>query len=287
MMSRCKNCGQQTRRRSNLARDRRTSACTLCGGWSFDAPVETPAEELYSEPYFNGTEYANYLASSSVHRKNFERKLSILRSRSMLPRQGLRVLEIGCATGEFGVLVMTICDSNPAPQYLGLEISQYGRDLARTRGLRVFSPRGPEADHAIRALRPNLIVAWDVWEHLPDPTATLDDLLRCADPDAIIALTTVDTSSWIPRVRKHRWRQYHPPTHLNYPTRKSLEIYFTHKQRAILYHRSFGYTRSLADYVRPFSTMLFHRRPPWPWLYKVPLYLNLFDIQMVVAGRKA
>ncbi len=286
-MNRCKNCGQPAPRSSIFAAEKTTSVCGLCEGWSFDAPVEAEAAELYDESYFNGKEYANYLASQPVHRRNFERKLGILKSKSLLPRDGWRVLEIGCATGEFGSLIMATRDAGSRPRYIGIEVSEYCRTLAQSNGLRVFSPRDPEAEAAIQELRPNIIVGWDVWEHLPDPIDTLGSLLRFSDAGTVVALTTVDTGSWIPRLTKDHWRQYHPPTHLNYPTRKSFEIYCKNSNLDIVYHHSFGYTRPWAEYIRPFSKLLFKRSPRWRWMYKMPLYLNLLDTQMLVARKRA
>jgi hypothetical protein len=151
----------------------------------------------------------------------------------------------------------------------------------------VFSSLDPESESAIQELRPNVIVGWDVWEHLPDPIATLQSLLRFSGAGTIIALTTVDTGSWVPRLRRDHWRQYHPPTHLNYPTRKSFEIYCQSAELDIVYHHPFGYTRPWAEYIHPISKLLFKRRPRSRWTHRIPLYLNLFDTQMVVARKRA
>ena len=100
----------------------------------------------------------------------------------------------------------------------------------------------------------------------------------------IVALTTVDSGALVPTIKSKGWRQFHPPTHLNYPTRKSFEKFFKSVGFKITISESFGYYRPLSDYLSVF----FGRKQVslLPLLFKIPLYLNLFDIQMVVAERE-
>lgn len=283
----CRNCGRPGERAPLFTPERQTTLCGSCGGWSFEGPIDSTAGELYDESYFNGGEYFNYEESAPIHRRNFERKLRILKSRGLLPDGEIRALELGCATGEFGALLKpSIAPSHPPVRYLGLEVSDYCRRAAETRGLEVYSPFDPSATEAVRRLKPNLIVAWDVWEHLPDPIATFESHLALADPEVVMALTTVDTSAWMPRFRKDRWRQFHPPTHLNYPSRESFRMFFQDRGFEVEYHQSFGYVRALSEYLRPLSRIFLRTELRWKWTFHVPLYLNLHDTQMVVASRR-
>lgn len=278
--ARCENCGGIASWEGMFARvgSPDVARCRRCGGWTFTGPVAAPAEELYGEAYFNGGEYAAYDAARASHARNFARKLRLLRRHGAPRPEATRLLDLGCATGEF----LAAARRAGVAQALGLEVSSYCRDVARARGHEVLSPADPAADLAVTALRPNLVVAWDVWEHLPAPASTLDALLRRASPGVTVALTTVDAGSVVARLRGTRWRQFHPPTHLCYPTRRSLRLYFERLGFEIVHHGSFGYYRPLAEYLRVLGVRASASPPAW---LTTPIFLDLYDIQLVIARR--
>ncbi len=277
--SRCDDCASDSAfaplfARTDLVR------CAACGAWSYRGGAPPDPETLYDEAYFNGAEYSDYEAGAASHRLNFRRKLQIVLRHGAIRTVDARVLELGCATGEF----LVVAGEAGVPRMLGIEASAYCREIATRRGLEVVSPAEAEKQAAIAALRPNVVVAWDVWEHLEHPAAVFEEILsRCA-PDVTIAISTVDAGSLVARTRRTRWRQFHPPTHLHYPTRRSFELFFASRAFRIAYHRSFGYFRPLLEYARGVGLRPRRTRPPWfPW--RIPLYLDLGDIQLVVATR--
>ncbi len=233
---------------------------------------------LYSKKYFDGDEYLNYELGKKVHRKNFQKKIKILKPH--FSKRDIRILEIGAATGEF----LKTAKENGIQQILGVEISDFAREVAIKDGLKVLSPFDPSLEKEIKALSPNLIVAWDVWEHIDCPSLVMKKYLELCSPDVIFAVTTVDSSSSVAVKRQEGWRQFHPPTHINYPTKKSFEIFFSKNHFKLLEHFHFGYVRPLAVYLAAVFG-------PKKWLknssllFSVPLYLNLFDTQMVIAKR--
>jgi hypothetical protein len=252
--------------------------CAVCGGWSYPGTLEAKAvERLYDEGYFNGGEYAAYASSGESHRRNFLRKLRLLRTHGLPDPRDVRMLEVGSATGEF----LQVAREAGIDVAIGLEVSEYGRNFALGRGLRTLSPFDGAAAGTIRDLRPNVIVGWDVWEHLPDPARTWGDLLRDAAPDALVALTTVDASSLVARLRRRRWRQYHPPTHLNYPTRESLRRFLGARDFRVVHHAAFGYYRPLREYLRAAGIRCGPAR-----FWDFPVYVDLLDTQLVI-GRRA
>jgi hypothetical protein len=242
-----------------------------------------PLGELYNSDYFNGFEYLNYEQSKSVFRRNFERKLRLLRLVVGMPSlDSWRLLEIGCASGEF----LNVARAAGASRHLGVEVSDYARGLAGEKGLNVISPFSPDFEDKIRILRPNVVVAWDVWEHLENPIEVFDRIFAMSDEQVIIAVTTVDAGGLVPRIRGRKWRQFHPPTHLNYPTRTGLKSYFASRGIKTLKMGSFGYYRPLADYVGVFLGKNRAWLARFPLLFKVPFYLNCFDIQLYVGQRE-
>jgi len=251
--ARCENCGSPAGWKRAFASTDEVDRCAACGGWTFSGQVSAPAEELYDEGYFSGGEYAAYDAARASHEKNFRRKLKLLQQHGAPPASLTRLLEIGCATGEF----LAQAKLAGVGRALGLEVSDYCRKVARDRGHDVLSPTDPTSDDAVAALRPNVVVAWDVWEHLRSPASIFETTLQRCDDGVMVALTTVDASSAVARFRGTRWRQFHPPTHLHYPTRESFRVVGVRASRS----------------------------PP-PWM-TTPVYLDLFDIQLVIARRTA
>ena len=273
----CPNCAEkgdwvQVFRRPELV------ACKRCGGWTWRGAADSSGA-LYEEDYFTAGEYANYERGLVAHATNFRRKLRLL-AREVVLREA-RLFEVGCATGAF----LVEARQAGVPQSLGLEVSVWARARCAEAGFDVMAPSDPGVSGAVRGLNPNLLVAWDTWEHLADPAGFFAPLLEFVSQDGIVALTTVDASSVVARTRRTRWRQFHPPTHLNYPTRASFRRFFATHGFEITYHRSFGYFRPLLEYLRVLGI---HKLPDsLAELESVPVYLDLFDTQMCIARRRA
>jgi hypothetical protein len=278
----CENCGAADGFRPLFRPRDEVERCVRCGGWRYVGALDEPAASRYDEGYFFGREYVDYQAAVPAQRLNFGRKLRLLASAGVACGAGTRLVEIGCATGEF----LDVARGAGATEGIGIEVSAYGRQVATERGLRVFAPDAADLDAALAQLRPNLIVGWDVWEHLERPAAMLDRLLATATGDAAVALTTVDASSLVARLRGRRWRQFHPPTHLQYPTRASFRGLFAGRGLRIVSQRSFGYYRPALEYLAAVGVRPGTRRR-LAKLLGTPVYLNLWDTQLVIARRAA
>lgn len=251
--------------------------CGLCSSWSYFGAVAHAPEELYDERYFQGGEYSGYEEGEQAYRRNFERLLALV-ERHGRPLRGARLLEVGSATGAF----LQLAQQRGPSASVGIEPSEYARRRARERGLDVLPPDEPDTVARIAALSPDVVIAWDVWEHLARPAAQFDRLLEDCAPGVTIALTTVDATSWVARLRGTAWRQFHPPTHLHYPTRRGLAHYLAARGFSVRHHGSVGYFRPLRAYLR---ALALDRLPLLGPLHAMPVYLNLFDIQVVVASR--
>ncbi len=278
----CRNCGADSPRRALNGFADQVDVCETCGGWSYHGKVDAPPSEIYDESYFTGAEYADYAAATTTHRLNFRRKLKLMLRKSKQLSAESRLCEVGCATGEF----LGVAREFGIREMLGVEPSAYCRSIGERKGLRMLPPGETTTNQAITDLKPDFVAAWDVWEHLQDPVGIFDDIISRMAPKAVIALTTVDAGSAVAKMRGAKWRQYHPPTHLNFPTRASLNKYLTSRSFSVVHHGSFGYYRPLSEYLRVVgngSEKLAKKLS----VQNFPVYLNLFDIQIVIAQRAA
>lgn len=276
-MATCYNCDSNSR---TIVTGKYFHSCSNCGAWIAELNQRIDFKSIYSENYFNGEEYLNYELGQMVHQKNFVRKLNLLEKYSDLSK--MRILEIGTASGEF----LKVARAKGISTLLGVEISDFARNEAIKKGFEVISPSDPDLNEIIKRFQPNIILAWDVWEHMETPSSTIKHYLTLASSDAILALTTVDSGSKTAQIRQQRWRQFHPPTHINYPTKNSFIKFCSKNNLSIIKHFHFGYYRPLAEYL----ATLFGKRK-WivesKLLFKIPMYLNLYDTQMIIAKKQS
>jgi hypothetical protein len=242
-------------------------------------------EKLYTKDYFNGAEYVAYQKSANIYKLNLQRKLQAILSSPYFygkPRKEIldeHIFELGAATGEF----LKILRKQKFKKIQGAEISQYCRKTAAHSGFNLLDPNAKGYLRSIKRFNPTIVCAWDVWEHLENPQSIFKKIISTNPKISVIALTTVDSGALIPRIREKRWRQFHPPTHLNYPSKKSFEVFFESVGFKIRLSKSFGYYRPIADYL---SVLIGRKRmSALSILFKLPIYLNLYDIQLLVVER--
>ncbi len=278
----CNNCGQEAHFSDGSAWFPKTRQCQKCQAFVYPINSGVSLADHYQENYFEGTEYLGYLDSRNVNRKNFARKIALLERTLKKTMSEFKILEIGTASGDF----LELCREKGATKLLGIEISGYCRDICHKKKISVLSPSDPELSQKIMQFKPDLIVAWDVWEHLENPAQVFDQIMRYAEKTAAVALTTVQVDSLTAWLRRAKWRQFHPPTHLCYPTRLSFNLFFKNRGFKILRHSFFGYSRSLAEYVAAIFPRIKSKRKFLKPLFRLSVYLNLYDIQIVIANRE-
>lgn len=257
--------------------DRHIVRCPKCGLVYYDWC--TLPGQLYTQAYFAGGEYHDYLADKAILQRNFRRRIAPLRK--LIP-QG-RLLEIGAAYGFFLELARSHWEAS------GLEISSDAADHARRAGLDVqcadFLDLPDEPDSY------DLICMWDTVEHLAHPVRYIEKAARWLRPGGYLALTTGDVASLISRLRKQNWRLIHPPTHLYYFSTDTLRQAARQAGLEVRRVSSVGYSRSYRSMVHALAMQGVR---PHPLLYSfatlggrldLPVYLNLYDIVMMVARK--
>lgn len=250
--------------------------CPGCGLDYFPDNADTSA--LYQRDYFHGAEYQSYSEEKEILQRNFRPRLE-----DILKKQSSgKLLEIGCAYGFFLDLAKAHF------QVKGVDITVEGTESARKNfGVNTicadFSSLPDESGSY------DVICLWDTIEHLPEPFVYLKKAAAWLKPGGHLWLTTGDIGSHIARARGAKWRQIHPPTHLYYFDRSTIEKALLQAGLKMEKFEHVGQYRSL----RTMAYVLFVLRSRrFKWLYDLftlggrfdlPVYLNTYDIMQVTA----
>ena len=183
--------------------------CDACGFVSANLTL-TDAEvaDLYDRGYFHGDEYLDYVAEEESLRLNFNSRLRTLQH--VVPDLRERdIFEIGCAYGFFLDEARHFAKS-----VAEIDISQDAVADGRSR----FGLDIQQGDYLNRQLgrKCGVIAMWDTVEHLQRPDLFIEKAKDDLQPGGVLALTTGDIGSMNARLRGHKWRMIHPPTHLHY-----------------------------------------------------------------------
>lgn len=215
MQFRCPACSAATEHRHLFEKNEcDILQCTACGLGRAVALNFEP-NEYYNTDYFSGARadgYADYCGSEAVLRREFASAVAFIRN---FRAEG-RLLDVGCAYGFF------LKEAQPFYEVSGIEISHEAAEFCRRSGLQVVT--GTVEQTTLQELPVmDVIVMFDVVEHLPDPRQTLELFCRHLSPDGIIVITTGDFASLYARLARRHWRLMTPPQHLWYFTPKSMK----------------------------------------------------------------
>ena len=203
--------------------------CRQCG-LVFVSPQPVFSKEeldnLYSQDYFQ-TGYMKFYAaekkSAVQSNEAFSYRLALI---ERFKKNG-RMLEIGCATGEFLRLSREM-----GWRVQGIEISRYAADNAiKNYNLEVF--KGALEEACLSPASFDVIVAGDILEHMPDPKGFLMRIETLLKNDGIVYIAVPNFASF------HYWFM-------------SVIAKFTHKNYFVLPHHLYHFsaatlTRLLGD----------------------------------------
>jgi SAM-dependent methyltransferase len=256
--------------------------CDSCGsGFLPEHAVPEDLEDLYSKEYFHGgraTGYPSYLADAALLERNFGKRLTWIEE---LHPQG-RLLEIGAAYGLFlrqarargwnvmGVEMAADCAA-AASQLAGVPVVA-GDFLAAS------LPFGFD-----------VIVMFDVIEHMRDPVACIERAGSLLAPDGLLVIETGDIASRWACLLGARWYFLDPPQHLVYFSAASLanairRCGFTGPVRI----RRLGRWVSLANIAFKLTRQVHSRAGKALARRRLPgaVYLNFGDSMLVAARRR-
>jgi 2-polyprenyl-3-methyl-5-hydroxy-6-metoxy-1,4-benzoquinol methylase len=258
-------------------------SCEECKFTTADLALsEEQLRQLYTADYFTGNEYRDYVADRSVIEKQFR-----LRLRRLLPlvtdAHNKNLFEIGCAHGFFLEVAR-----NAFRSVEGIDLSDDAIAYARQNlGLEA---RNSEFLTDQFAASPDLICLWDTIEHVSRPDLYLQKIADSLPRKGLLALTTGDLDSWLARSRGRKWRQIHPPTHLHYFSRKTVDRLLHRYGFEIKFIGSEGMYRSVDTMAYIVLCLRHNLSGLYSCLRKTnllnwDLYLDLGDIIFVVAEK--
>jgi SAM-dependent methyltransferase len=102
---------------------------------------------------------------------------------------------------------------------VGIEPSRWAAESARARGLSIFN--GTLEEYVPEEGPFDVVVSWDVWEHLEDPVGALGRAYQLLRPGGLFVFTTVNLGGLGRKLFRGRWPWF-MRMHLHYFTRESL-----------------------------------------------------------------
>ena len=257
--------------------------CKDCGH-AF-APPEATDEDLaaiYTENYFAGEEYHNYLADKDVAQRNFRSRLRVLK-KFMDPARHRRLFEVGCAYGFFLEAAKDVFAS-----VQGVDVSAAAAGYAKN-NLHLDATCADFLKYDLGTREFDVACMWDTIEHLAHPDLYIAKLADHMKTGALIAITTGDFAS-LTRAATHQMA----PDASAVACALFFDRQHDHDARSVcfdtVYARHCGYYRSLRSMAYGVFVQKHGDTRAFDFLNRFgvggwPLYLNFYDI-MYVVGRK-
>ncbi len=199
--------------------------CPGCGmGFVHPMPTNEELARFYQGSYYQGCNDLGYNApyeSLETGLKKTYRKIIRRIQRLSMRKAFPAVLDVGCAYGYFLDCASDLMGSTIR---VGLDLSDAAQEAVKRKGYHFVKGRFEEATLPYSDF--DLVFMGDVFEHFAQPVKVmerLDDLVR---PGGVVAITTVDFSSWAARLLKKKWRLMTPPEHLLFWTPVALKKLF-------------------------------------------------------------
>ena len=177
--------------------------CQACGHM-FSNPLHWPADIHMEYADLEDTEYLQML---DVKRRTFSRAADAL---SRFQRPPARLLEVGSYAGLF----LQECRGR-GYEVVGVEPSAWGSAQSHALGLDVRTGPAEEVLRDASLGEFDVVVSWDVLEHVPDPALFMSLLAQRVGTNGHVILSTLDRTNWFARVTGKRW-PWLIPMHLHY-----------------------------------------------------------------------
>ncbi len=187
--------------------------CRRCG---LVYAARLPAVETLAQQY-DASYYAEVLGSTCTegNTTSVARYFDTLLKQIEAHRSPARLLDLGCATGDF-----LVAAQKRGWSVTGLEVSPYAADQARQRGLAVLTGSLETVSPALDQYE--VVTLWEVIEHLPDPLGELRRIRRLLAPGGLLAVSTPNVYGLSTSLFGRRSVIFKPSEHLFYFSRQTL-----------------------------------------------------------------
>jgi len=208
--------------------------CGRCGLGYSDPQPRGFVEQRYLHEYDLAAHFGKLEA-----RKNtlIERRLDELAP----PSGRRRLLDVGCADGQFAAAAQAR-GWHPA----GVELNPPAARRARERGVEVSE--GHLEDVALGDGAFDLITAWDVIEHVPEPREFAQKITRLLARDGRAVVTTLNRRALVAQVFRGRWTMV-VEDHFTYWHERSLHSLFASSGLESVHSSSFGLGRDFVAWL--------------------------------------
>lgn len=229
--------------------------CTTCELVYLNPRLES---ELIIGSYAQG-EDAAHVAQDAMRIRTFTKALHGLARRYDIPlSRATTLLDIGCASGAFlkaaHELGLTTVGIEPNRWMAAYGRTMYGLDVRA----------GTLADHHFADGQFDLVTLWDVIEHVPNPSAELDEIHRILKPGGLLLVNYPDYTSLPARVLGWKW-PFWLSVHLTYYSPETIRAQLDKARFKVLELGPHWQTLEL-DYV-------LKRMTPYVPLAKLPRWL--------------
>lgn len=230
----CPSCGSAGRRRWLRHPELALWLCQGCGLGYSDPQPRTLVERRYLSQYDLADHFGALEARKgtlNAHRLD----------RLPIPAAGDALLDVGCGDGQFAAAAR-----DRGWDTYGIELNPPAAQRARERGINVVEGRLESAD--LPAARFDVVTAWDVIEHVPEPSAFAERLVRLVAPGGLLALTTLNRRALVARTFRGRWSMV-AVDHFTYWDASSLSRLFAGHDMRTISRRSFGLGRDFVAWI--------------------------------------
>jgi SAM-dependent methyltransferase len=187
--------------------------CPDCGAIFQHPPPPAEAMVSYADTEYERGVYRDYVEAREMKIEHFRHRLEVLRPRVSRGR----LLDIGCSCGYF----MQVA-AQSGFEVEGLEFSHVAIAAAdpavRPRILRsdvdAFNSKGSY----------DLITAFDLIEHVPQPKEFLKKVRQLLAPEGCLAMSTPDSEHFLRYVMGARWPMLQPMQHLTIFSRGAMRL---------------------------------------------------------------
>jgi 2-polyprenyl-3-methyl-5-hydroxy-6-metoxy-1,4-benzoquinol methylase len=213
----CPLCGQVARKHLQL----RHAAVMLCRNpdcrlmFAFPQLDSAQLDAAYRNNYYPESNSGKVVYENTP--EQLQRQMFNAARERFGPPNGKRMLDFGCGLGrlcevarEYGI------------QTIGIEPDPCARDAARRHADFTVFANLDELERSAPETRFDMIVMWEVVEHLREPWKELQRLRKLLKKDGWLVLTTPNANSLRGILQRGRWMNIANPTHLYYLTRPSL-----------------------------------------------------------------